>query len=98
MVVVDVLAITTLQRDLPGQVLSRVLGVFDTLVLAGVLLASLGTGILLDHAQVTTGLVTVGAGIPVLALIGLSALLLAAADRVTLRWIRCQHPGVCARN
>ena len=81
MVVVDVLAITTLQRDLPGQVLSRVLGVFDTLVLAGVLLAGLGTGILLDHAQVTTGLIAVGAGVPVLALIGLPALL--RADRTS---------------
>jgi MFS family permease len=81
MVVVDVLAITTLQRDLPGRVLSRVLGVFDTLVLAGVLLAGLATGILLDHAQVTAGLVAVGAGIPVLALIGLPALL--RADRTS---------------
>ena len=33
MVIVDVLALTSLQRDLPGDVLSRVLGVFDTLVL-----------------------------------------------------------------
>ncbi len=81
MVVVDVLAITTLQRDLPGQVLSRVLGVFDTLVLAGVLLAGLGTGILLDHAPVTAGLAAIGAGVPVLALIGLPALL--RADRTS---------------
>ena len=33
--------ITSLQRDLPGDVLSRVLGVFETLVLGGILLASL---------------------------------------------------------
>ena len=39
--------ITSLQRDLPGDVLSRVLGVFETLVLGGILLASLATGILL---------------------------------------------------
>ena len=51
MVIVDVLAITTLQRDLPGEVLSRVLGVFDTVMLAGILLASLATGILLAHAE-----------------------------------------------
>ena len=49
MIIVDVLAITSLQRDLPGDVLSRVLGVFDTIVLGGILVASLGAGILLAH-------------------------------------------------
>src|SRR3954462_6485802 len=33
MIIVDVLALTALQRDLPGAVLSRVLGVFDTFIL-----------------------------------------------------------------
>ena len=79
MVIVDVLAITTLQRDLPGEVLSRVLGVFDTLVLAGILLASLAAGILLAHADVDVALIAVGAGIPVLGLLGLPTLL--RADR-----------------
>ena len=79
MVIVDVLAITTLQRDLPGQVLSRVLGVFDTLVLAGILLASLAAGILLAHADVDVALIAVGAGIPALGLLGLPTLL--RADR-----------------
>ncbi len=79
MVIVDVLAITTLQRDLPGAVLSRVLGVFDTLVLAGILLASLAAGILLAHADVDVALIAVGAGIPALGLLGLPTLL--RADR-----------------
>ena len=79
MVVVDVLAITTLQRDLPGEVLSRVLGVFDSLVLGGILLASLAAGILLAHADVNVALIAVGAGIPVLGLLGLPTLL--RADR-----------------
>lgn len=81
MVIVDVLAITRLQRDLSGDVLSRVLGIFDTLVLAGILLASLATGILLAHAGITVALVAVGAGIPAIALIGLPTLLL--ADRAS---------------
>jgi MFS family permease len=81
MVIVDVLAITTLQRDLPGEVLSRVLGVFDTLVLGGILLASLATGILLSHADVNVALIAVGAGIPVLGLLGLRTLL--RADRTS---------------
>ena len=81
MVIVDVLAITSLQRDLPGDVLSRVLGVFDTLVLGGILLASLATGILLAHADVNVALIAVGVGIPAIALVGLPTLL--RADRTS---------------
>lgn len=81
MIIVDVLAITSLQRDLPGAVLGRVLGVFDTLVLAGILLASFAAGILLAHADVVTALVVVGAGIPAIGLIGLPTLL--RADRAS---------------
>src|SRR5580698_5187680 len=81
MIIVDVLAITSLQRDLPGDVLGRVLGVFDTVVLAGILLASLVTGVLLAHFDVNVALVAVGAGIPALALVGLPTLL--RADRTS---------------
>jgi MFS family permease len=81
MVIVDVLAITSLQRDLPGDVLSRVLGVFDTLVLAGILLASLAVGILLAHADVNVALIAVGVGIPAIGLTGLPTLL--RADRTS---------------
>jgi hypothetical protein len=81
MVIVDVLAITSLQRDLPGEVLSRVLGIFDTVVLAGILLASLAAGILLAHADVVVALVAVGVGTPAIALIGLPTLL--RADRAS---------------
>jgi MFS family permease len=79
MVIVDVLAITSLQRDVPRDVLSRVLGVFDTIVLAGILLASLATGVLLAHADVTVALIAVGVGVPVIAVAGLPTLL--RADR-----------------
>ncbi len=79
MVIVDVLAITTLQRDLSGDVLSRVFGIFDTLVLGSIMLASLLTGILLAHADVNVALVAIGVGVPALGLIGLPTLL--RADR-----------------
>ena len=72
---------TSLQRDLPGDVLSRVLGVFDTVVLAGIMLASLAAGILLAHAGVVVALIAVGVGIPAIALAGLPALL--RADRTS---------------
>jgi MFS family permease len=81
MIIVDVLAITVLQRDLPRDVLSRVLGIFDTVVLAGILLASVGAGILLAHADVNVALIAVGAGIPAIGLFGLRTLV--RADRTS---------------
>jgi MFS family permease len=79
MIIVDVLAITSLQRDMPREVLSRVLGVFETLVLGGILLGSLAAGVLLAHADVTVVLIAVGVGVPVIAAAGLPTLL--RADR-----------------
>ena len=79
MVIVDVLAITSLQRDVPGDVLSRVFGIFDTLVLGTIMLSSVLAGILVAHASITVALVAVGAGVPALGLIGLPTLL--RADR-----------------
>jgi hypothetical protein len=92
MIVVDVLAITVLQRDLPRDVLSRVLGIFDTVVLAAVLLASLGVGILLAHADIDVALVVVGVGIPALGLIGLPVLL--RADRASAATAERLRPRV----
>jgi CRP-like cAMP-binding protein/predicted MFS family arabinose efflux permease len=81
MVVVDVLVVTILQRDVPGSVLSRVLGICDTIVLAGILLASLIIGVVLAHTSITVALVAIGAGIPILGLAGLPTLL--RADRMS---------------
>jgi CRP-like cAMP-binding protein len=92
MVIVDVLAITTLQRDLPRGVLSRVFGVFDTVVLGGVLLASLGAGILLAHAGVGVALIAIGAGIPAIGLTGLPTLV--RADRSSAAAARRLRPRV----
>jgi len=95
MVIVDVLAITSLQRDLPGAVLSRVLGIFDTLLLGAVLLASLAAGVLLAHAGVNVALIAVGLGVPFIGLAGLPALLRidrrSAAEAERLR-PRAQEP------
>jgi MFS family permease len=81
MVIVDVLGITSLQRDLPRDTLGRVLGVFDTVILAGILLASLATGFLLAHASLDATLALIGIGVPVIGLIGLPTLL--RADRTS---------------
>jgi MFS family permease len=92
MVIVDVLALTSLQRDLPRQMLGRVLGIFDTVLLAGIVLASLATGILLAHTDVNVALVAVGAGIPALGLIGLPTLL--RADRTSAAVAQRLRPRV----
>ena len=88
----DLLAITTLQRDLPGEVLSRVLGIFDTVVLAAVFLASLAAGVLLAHADVDVALIAVGVGIPAIGLIGLPTLL--RADRTSAAEAKRLRPRV----
>jgi MFS family permease len=92
MIIVDVLAITSLQRDLPGEVLSRVLGVFDTLILGGILLASLAAGVLLAHADLNVALIAVGVGIPAIGLIGLPTLL--RADRTSAAVAKRLRPRV----
>jgi CRP-like cAMP-binding protein len=92
MIIVDVLAITSLQRDLPRDVLSRVLGIFDTLILGGILLASLATGILLAHAGVNVALIAIGAGFPAIALAGLPTLL--RADRTSAKVAEQLRPRV----
>ena len=81
MVIVNVLAITSLQRDLPRSVLSRVLGILNTIVAGSMLLASLAAGILLAHAGLDVALIAIGAGFPVIGLLGLPTLL--RADRTS---------------
>jgi predicted MFS family arabinose efflux permease len=92
MVIIDVLAITSMQRDLPKDVLSRVFGVFESLVMSGILLANLATGILLAHAHVVVALLAVGLGFPVIALAGLPTLL--RADRTSATVAKRLRPRV----
>jgi CRP-like cAMP-binding protein len=81
MVIVDVLAITALQRDLDGGVMSRVLGAFDAIITAAVLIGSFAIAAVLSSQGVETALVVTGVGIPVLALFGLP--LLVRGDRAS---------------
>lgn len=64
--VVDVLAITALQRSLAPDLVARVFGVFNTLCLAAVGLGALVAPMLLAATDLSTTLVAVGAGVPVL--------------------------------
>src|SRR3954449_852962 len=81
MIIVDVLALTALQRDLPGEVLSRVLGVLDTLILGAIVAASFAASILYSASgdSLDTVLVAIGVFFPAIALLGLPVLI--RADR-----------------
>jgi MFS family permease len=68
--VVDVLAITALQRSLSSDLVSRVFGVFNTLLLAAVALGALAAPVILGVAGLENTLLLVGIGIPVLVLGG----------------------------
>jgi MFS family permease len=68
--VVDVLAVTALQRSLPSELVSRVFGVFNTLLLAAVALGALAAPAILGLAGLDTTLLIVGIGIPLLVLAG----------------------------
>ena len=92
MVIVDVLAITALQRDLPREVLSRVFGVFESLVLGGILLASLGTSLLLRATDLRTALLVVGFGVAGASVLGMGPLL--RADRKAAAGLAALRPRI----
>lgn len=75
MVVVDVLAFTSLQRDLPREVLGRVLGSVEVLLLGGSILASFMGSLLLTHVGIGWALGVIGLGFPALGLLGIPSLL-----------------------
>lgn len=74
MVIVDVLAFTSLQRDLPRAVLGRVLGSVDALLLAANIGAAFAASALLSHFGLAWAMALLGLGFPVLSLLGLPAL------------------------
>jgi MFS family permease len=81
MIIVDVLAITALQRDLDRGVLSRVLGVFDAAVLAATATASFAAAAIFSAKGLDFTLFAIGIFFPVAALLGLPTLL--RSDRAT---------------
>jgi MFS family permease len=74
MVIVDVLAFTSLQRDLPREVLGRVLGSVDMLLLGSSIIASFVASGVLSAVDLNWSLAIIGIGFPLLGLFGLPAL------------------------
>jgi len=67
--VVDVLAVTALQRSLPGDRIARVFGVFFALVLGAIALGALVTPALLSTFGLDATLATYGIGVPLLVVV-----------------------------
>jgi hypothetical protein len=74
MVIVDVLAFTALQRDLPRDVLGRVLGTVDTLLLGSAVLSTVLGSAVYENFGLSWALAMLGIGFPVLGLLGLPML------------------------
>ncbi|MDV3219899.1 MFS transporter [Intrasporangium sp.] len=73
-IIVDVLAVTALQRSLPADKLGRVFGAFFTFVLAAISLGAFVTPLALAATSLDATLWMAGLGIPVLCLLGLPVL------------------------
>jgi MFS family permease len=83
-VVVDVLTLTQLQRAVPGDVLGRVWGALDALVVAAIIVGSLVVGPVVELIGTDPAFVVFGLVVPVVALLGISGLLRADRESVEL--------------
>jgi MFS family permease len=92
MLIVDILAITAIQRDLPGEVLSRVFGLFEAGVPATLLVASFICASLLHAFGLTTTLLAIGFGFSGAAVLGLFPLW--RADRRAMLAVRALAPTI----
>lgn len=92
MLIVDILAVTAIQRDLPSDVLSRVFGLFEAGVPASLLLSSFGSALILHAYGLTTALLAIGFGFSAAAVLGLLPLL--RADRRAVAAMRALQPRI----
>lgn len=92
MIIVDVLAITALQRDMPRGVLGRVLSLLDVAVLLSILLSSFAFAFLLNTVGLHASLYLVGIGFPAVAMLCIRPML--RADRNAAALLREIEPRV----
>lgn len=92
MLVVDILAVTALQRDLPGQVLSRVLGLFEAGVPAALLMSSFICATILHAFGLNAALLAIGLGFSAATVLGIWPLL--RTDRRAMAAVRALTPRV----
>jgi MFS family permease len=92
MIIVDVLAITALQRDMPRGLLGRVLSLLDVAVLLSILISSFVFAFALDAIDLHPSLYAVGIGFPLAAILGIRPML--RADRNAAALLREIEPRV----
>jgi MFS family permease len=92
MIIVDVLAITALQRDMPRGVLGRVLSLLDVAVVLAILISSFVFALLLSAIDLHPALFVLGIGFPVVALLFIGPLI--RADRKTVAKMRELEPRI----
>ena len=92
MVVVDVLAITALQRQMPRGVMSRVFALLDTGVYAVSIAGSFGTAALLEATDLRTTLLILGLGFSALSIAGIRPLVI--ADRQSAAAVAALQPRI----
>ena len=92
MIIVDVLAVTALQRDLPREVLSRVFGIFESAVPGALLLSSFITAAILRNIGLTDTMLVIAFGFSTAAVLGLWPIL--RADRNSLAVVRALAPRI----
>ena len=92
MVLVDVLAITALQRDMPRGVLGRVMSLLDIAVLLAIIVASFGFSTLLRSTDLDATLYVLGLGFPLVAMLCIGPLL--RADRNAAEKLRFLEPRI----
>ena len=91
-VVVDVLAVTALQRDLPRASLGRALAATGAVALAATIIGNLGASAIIAGPGLSWTLGVIGIGFPLVALASLPALV--ASDRTTAQRARELQPLV----
>ncbi|KHL17804.1 putative MFS family arabinose efflux permease [Mumia flava] len=74
MTVVDVIALTLVQRSVPDGVLGRALATFDAFTLAGIAASGVAAGLVLDAAGIETTLVAIAVAFSLLAVVCLPLL------------------------
>ncbi|MGI8693805.1 MAG: MFS transporter [Geodermatophilaceae bacterium] len=92
MVIVDVLAITALQRQMPRAVMSRVFALLDTGAYAASIVASLLAAALLEATDLRTTLLILGVGFAALSVAGFPPLL--RADRDSAAAVSALQPRI----
>jgi MFS family permease len=92
MIIVDVLAITALQRDMPRGVLGRVLSLLDVAVVLAILVSSFVFALLLSRIDLHPALFVLGIGFPAAALLCIGPLL--RSDRNTAARLRELEPRI----